>query len=359
MLRRMFLLPVLWLVLWLAPGPKNAVDINWKRWYSNPNRHDGVPRYRSVTNVTGALPKMALLHWAANTVARYAVDHKEAWTGLPEEDQYDLLRKRPWDTRDRAGAKGTTVHAVAHNLALGRSYEVEALLEPWVHAIKRFWEDYRPRVKMAETTGYSERTLTAGTIDLLCTLEKAPELGTVLLDWKTSRGIYGDMAVQIVGGYALGFEYTLDGADKEKEWKPPDTCAVVHLQQTGYDFHVIPMDKVFRRAFLGCLEIRKWEDEGPPIGEPYVLKQDPSEPTWDKVPGKDEIAHLKARLSLLDADQRLALMAEADSLGITTIVPKMMVDDVDRILGLTERYPITEARAEEIRSRPAASRPMP
>ena len=356
-LGRLLIAPALFLILRLMPGPKYAVSINGSRRYWHPNRHDRSYIYRSVTTVTGALPKPALLAWAANTVARYAVTNLNAWTGLPLEDQYDLLRRSPWQTRDRAAARGTTVHSVADNLMQGKSYEVEAILEPWIHALIRFIEDARPRLIRSETTGYNEKTLTAGTFDLLCKLDNAPELGIVLLDWKTSKGVYEDQAVQMVGGYALGFEYYLDDDDKEVEWKPPDTCAIVHLSQDGYTFQVCPLDKVYRRAFLACLEIRKWEEEGGKIQPPYAFRRK-DEPTWDRVPTNDDLAHLKARLSLLDDAQRLELMTEVDAAGITTVPKRMTTEDLDRVLGFLQRYPVTEAKSEEIKSR-RVSRPMP
>lgn len=337
--------------------PKYAVDINGTRRYWHPRRHEGAYAYRSVTTITGALPKMGLLYWAANEVAAYAMKNLDAWTGLPLEDQYDLLRKAPWRNRDRAGARGTTVHAVADNIMSGKSYEVEALIEPWIHALNRFVTEARPQPLMTEVTGYSEKTLTAGTFDLLCTLDAAPELGRVLIDWKTSKGVYEDMAVQVVGGYGLGFEYILDGNDQEVEWQPPDTCMIVHLEQNGYTARPIPMDRIYRRAFLACLEIRKWEDEGPKIGEPYAFKPE-SEPEPNKAPSEDELAHLRARLTLLDSDQRLELMAEVDAAGITTTIKAMTVDDLDRVLGFMNRYQITDATKAEIRSRKLA-RPMP
>jgi hypothetical protein len=336
--------------------PKYAVDINGSRRYWHPNRHDKAPAYMSVTNVTGALPKMGLLYWAANTVARYAVTHLDAWTGLPLEDQYDLLRKVPWNTRDRAGAKGSTVHAVAEAMMKGKSYEVEAIIEPWLQSLKRFYEDAQPRLIMSEVTGYSEKTMTAGTFDLLCKLQNAPELGRVLLDWKTSKGVYEDMGVQLVGGYALGFEYVLDEKDQEVEWKPPDTCMIVHLQQDGYSARPVPIDRAYRRAFLGALEIRKFEDGTPGIGQPYSFQREGETP-FSSIPTNAELAHLRSRLGLLTNEQKLELMAELDNAGITTVIKRMTVDDVDRTLGFLKRYDITEQVKTEVRSR--ALRPMP
>lgn len=336
--------------------PKYAVNINGSRRYWHPRRHDQAPAYMSVTNVTGALPKMGLLYWAANEVAKYSVTHLDAWTKLPMEDQYDLLRKVPWNNRDRAGARGTTIHAVADNIMQGKSYEVEAVIEPWLQALKRFMSDAQPRRIMTEVTGYSEKTMTAGTFDLLCKLNNAPELGLCLIDWKTSKGVYEDMGVQLVGGYALGFEYVLDAEDKEVEWKQPDTCLIVHLTQDGYTARPVPIDRAYRRAFLGALEIRKFEDGTPGIKDPYSFQRE-GEPPFSTIPTNHELNHLKARLSLLTDEQKLELMTELDGAGITTVIKRMTVDDLDRTLGFLKRFDITEPVKDEVRKRNL--RPMP
>jgi hypothetical protein len=209
---------------------------------------------------------------------------------------------------------------------------------------------------MSEVTGYSEKTMTAGTFDLLCKLQNAPELGIVLLDWKTSKGVYEDMGVQLVGGYALGFEYVLDEKDQEVEWKPPDTCLIVHLEQDGYSARPVPMDRAYRRAFLGALEIRKFEDGTPGIGQPYSFQRGGETP-FSAIPTNAELAHLRSRLGLLTNEQKLELMSELDNAGITTVIKRMTVDDVDRTLGFLKRYEITEQVKTEVRSR--ALRPMP
>jgi hypothetical protein len=210
---------------------------------------------------------------------------------------------------------------------------------------------------MTEVTGYSEKTMTAGTFDLLCKLKNAPELGNVLLDWKTSKGVYEDMGVQLVGGYALGFEYVLDPDDQELEWKPPDTCLIVHLAQDGYSARPVPIDRAYRRAFLGALEIRKFEDGTPGIGNALSFQRE-DEPPFSTIPTNAELNHLRERLKLLTHEQQLELMTELDAAGITTIPKRMSVDDLDRALGFLKRYEITAEMKAEIQSR-RPSRPMP
>jgi hypothetical protein len=339
------------------------------RRYQNPNRHEGEFVYRSVTNVTGALPKTALLNWYAVATAQEAVEQLVRWGGKPAfeaiaelaelaarpaSETVTWLQGAPARTRDRGAARGSTVHAVIDNMLQGRSYEVEATVEPWIESVMGFVQDARPQPERTETSIYDERTRCAGTFDFLGRLAAAPELGRVLIDWKTSKGIYPDQAVQLVGGYMLGAEYILDDNGQESEWQEPDTALIVHFTQTGYAIRRVPKDRVLRRAFLGALEIRKWEEDGPAIEAPYQLRLDVGGPAAT-VPSASEIAHVKSRLRALAHEQQLAVSAQCAELGIPTRTDKMTVTDVDRVLGLISLY---EMGKEEPQPR-RASRPMP
>jgi hypothetical protein len=333
--------------------PKFAADVKEGRMrdsvrrYRNPNRHDNGYVYRSVTNVTGALPKPALIAWAAKLTAETAVEQQQAWSNMPAMEAVEWLKKAPYRNRDRAAARGTTIHAVIDNMLQGRSYEVESLVEPWVAAAMKFVQEARPRAERTETSVYDERTLCAGTFDFLGRLDSAPELGRVLIDWKTGKGIYEDMAVQLVGGYLLGSEYILDDDAHEIEWREPDTALLVHFTQDGYTIRQVPKDRQLRRAFLGALEIRKWEDEGQQISEPYQLRLDLDGPAFANTPTDAELQHVRSRLQSLNTDQQLALSAQCVELGITTKLKQMTAADVDRLLSLIKLYEMGEPVADE------------
>jgi hypothetical protein len=306
--------------------------VNAVRRYRNPNRHDNQYIYRSVTNVTGALPKPALVAWAAKLTAETAVEQLESWRNMPAMEAVDWLKGTPWRTRDRAAARGTTVHAVVDNMINGLTYEVESLTEPWIMAATKFVQEARPRPERTETSVYDERSYTAGTFDFLGRLDAAPELGRVLIDWKTGKGIYADMAVQLVGGYALGAQYILDDDGNEIEWRRPDAALLVHLTQDGYAIRRVPMEQQLRRAFLGALEIRRWEDEGPGVEQPYQLRLDVDGGHFSTIPTEAELAHLRSCLQQLSHEQQLTLSARCTERGIPTKRSQMTVDHVDVLL---------------------------
>ena len=67
--------------------------------------------YRRVTTLLNGIPKPQLVPWAAKSVAEYAVEHKDEWSGLPKADAIKLLKQSPYSKRDAAGDRGSAIHA--------------------------------------------------------------------------------------------------------------------------------------------------------------------------------------------------------------------------------------------------------
>jgi hypothetical protein len=352
--------------------PKWAADFQEGRMrfpvrrYKNPNRHDGQYVYRSVTNVTGALPKVALLNWYSKTTAETAVHQRDVWQKMDtEEEQIDWLKHSPDRNRDRAAGQGSGVHSVIENMLQGKTYDMEADIDrqrsitPWLPGVVQFYHDARPRKARTETSVYDERTFCAGTFDFLGRLDSAPELGLCLIDWKTGKGIYEDMAVQLVGGYVLGTQYILNDEGEEIEWREPDTAMLVHFTHKGYDIHIVPKDKQLRRAFLGALEIRKWEEQPDVIEKPYQLRLDLDGPQFSHMPSTSELDHLRSRLKQLDHVKQLQLSTHAHDLGIETNIKRMTVSDYDKLLGLLSLYESGEQADDKPSTPRRPRRPMP
>jgi hypothetical protein len=339
-------------------SPRLAADIDWVRWYRHPTKHQGGYVYISVTNATGSLPKPALLRWASKETAIFAVEQLQAWQHMPAMEAVDWLKGAPWRTRDRAASRGTTIHAVVENILHGRDYDVEVEAEPWIGSVQRFIKDARPKPEHTEATGFNDKHLFAGTFDFIGRLEAAPELGRCLLDWKTSRGVYADMGVQLAA-YTM-FEYLVGDDDREMPFRPPDTAAIVHFTPDGYTLRKVPLDPLYRRAFIACLEIRRWEQKAPPIDEPYQMRLDLEGPALGNLPTNAELDHLRSRVRALDYQQQLQLMEQALTMSLPTKFSNLSVQDYDRLLGLVGLFEMGKATDDqEPKPRRRASRPMP
>lgn len=144
----------------------------------------------SVTTVIDqALKKDQLENWKMQQVYRSVLRD-------PQISEREALQA-PWKAADSAKSTGSTVHSLIE------SYRVsQALAEPSVPEFKLFadafyqWiKDYKVRVVENEKTVFSHRFGYAGTLDMLCTFGDDP--GLVLVDFKTSKGIYPQVFLQL------------------------------------------------------------------------------------------------------------------------------------------------------------------
>lgn len=201
---------------------------------------DGKP-VPGVTTILGkGLPKPGLPYWAANTVAQYAVDHRDA--------DYHELRRSPWAERDQAAVRGTTVHAYAEQLAHGEDVEVPAELAGYVQGAVDILDEYEVEPLYAEARLASREHWYAGTADLFAHVGDE----TWLLDWKTSKGVHGDYFLQLAA-YASA-DFLLDG-ETEVPIPDVDRIAVVHLTPSGATLYRGPAIDAAMEAFLAVKNV--------------------------------------------------------------------------------------------------------
>lgn len=210
--------------------------------------------YRRVTTFCGGIPKPWLGSWAAKTVAEFAVDHKEQWENLGKKDAVKLLKGSPWSKRDDAGDRGSAVHAAAEHVARGEPVPVGTLTtddeRECAFAVRDFLREMDPKILGVEVTVFSPSHGYAGTFDLYCEADGL----RWLLDWKTSKSVYAEHAVQLAAyynaEYAAARKKPVPGVDEKwtatrKEWGPDliDRMGVVHVQPGTAKLHPVRYDE--------------------------------------------------------------------------------------------------------------------
>ena len=184
-------------------SPKLATTTTKGRMYTHPTTGASFP---SVTTVLGVVGKGdALKHWAAGEVAKYAVKMKDTWLALDDQAAVDLLKREPLRSVDRAASRGTDVHAIAEAYARTGTLPVWAdEIGGYVEALRAFFADHQPIPVFIEQTVFNTAIGYAGSFDMIC---KLPLLGDelVILDYKTSKAIYPEVAAQLAA-YANGEE---------------------------------------------------------------------------------------------------------------------------------------------------------
>jgi hypothetical protein len=101
-------------------GPVRRVETARGHYYVDASRR----RVPGVTSITGALPKDALITWAANVTAAYAIDHWDALAALSLSERLRRLQGARYEDRDKAAHRGTEVHLLGQRLVTGEEVEV-------------------------------------------------------------------------------------------------------------------------------------------------------------------------------------------------------------------------------------------
>jgi hypothetical protein len=200
-----------------------------------------------TTILSEGLPKPALINWAGNTTAAYAVDNWETLQDLKPSERLERLKKARYEDRDTAAKRGTEVHELASRLMIGETITVPDELRGHVEAYARFLDDWEPTPILVESTVVSYHHGYAGTLDMIYQLESGE---VVLADIKTTRsGIYGETALQLAAYRYADCVLTEDG---ERPMIEVDSCAAIWVRADGYSVFPVKADsgafKDFRRV---------------------------------------------------------------------------------------------------------------
>jgi len=212
-------------------------------------------RVPGVTTIIGdGVPKPALINWAANATAEYAVDHWEELGVLGPAARLKRLQGARYEVKDAAARRGTEVHKAGERLLAGESVKVAEELAGHVESYARFLDEFEVEAVNVEFSCVSYRWGYAGTADLDASLT-LPEHGRVrmLLDAKTTRsGIFGETALQLAG-YRYADVLIVDGAEVE----PPkfDFCGAIHIRGDGYDLIPVEAGPKQYKDFLHAMKV--------------------------------------------------------------------------------------------------------
>jgi len=185
-----------------------------------------------VTTILGkGIAKPFLVDWAAREVAKFAADNLEILNALDDTDaRYDLLKTAHNRHRDKTAVRGTDIHAIAEELLHGREAEIPEHLAGYVEGYVRFLDQWQPTPVITERPCASRANWYAGTPDAIVTL---PDGERLLMDWKTGKNVYGEVALQLAAYRNAEFYVDEDGT--EQPMPEVDGLAVVHVTPTGTD----------------------------------------------------------------------------------------------------------------------------
>lgn len=208
-----------------------------------------------TTLLSKGLPKPALVNWAARTAAEYAVDNWDELSTAPISERLEQIRNAPNASKNAAALRGTKLHDAAQQLQEQGVVDVDPEQLPLVESYLKFCQDWDLRAEHVESAVYNVTHGYAGTLDLIATLCDGRRW---LLDLKTSKGVYGDMALQQA---AYRFAEFLDDDDTGHIRMPHvDAVGIVHVRADGADLVPLTAGKEEFRAFLYVAQVAATSD---------------------------------------------------------------------------------------------------
>lgn len=228
-------------------------------------------RVPGVTTIQDkGLPKPALIKWAGDATAEYAIDKWDELAALPPAQRLKRLKGARYEQKDAAARRGTEVHRAAEQLLAGKSVQVPDEIADHVESYARFLDEFKVEPVHIEFSCVSYRWSYAGTGDL-CAYLTLPGRGRVLTldDLKTSRsGIFGDSALQLAG-YRFADKWVVDG----EEIDPPEVefCFGIHARGDGYDLVPVEAGEQEFKDFLYAMRVGQFVERSRDlVGAPII-----------------------------------------------------------------------------------------
>lgn len=265
-------------------------DNGRNHWYIDEETGD---RISGVTTINGdGLPKKALINWAANATADYAVDHWDELSELAPSARLKKLQGGRYESRDEAANRGTQVHKMGERLINNESVVVPDYLRGYVDSYVRFLDEFQLRARYVEALVYSESHRYVGTLDIFgdILLPDMPEYDHLprdengfvcncLIDAKTNRsGIFGETALQLAGYRFAQFMQT-DPKDPDTAFEMPEVTwtGALWIRPNGYQLVPVVADEEQHRAFLYVQQVGQWDKTsrdlvGAPIEPPTASR---------------------------------------------------------------------------------------
>ena len=210
-----------------------------------------------TTILSKGLPKPALVNWAARTAAEYAVDNWDMLNDLPISERLESIRRAPDNTKNAAALRGTKLHEAAERLIADGTVDVEPEQVPLVENYARFLRDWDVKPEFVESSVYSVTHGYAGTLDLIARLGDGRRW---LLDIKTSKGVFGDMALQLAAYRHCEFLHDDDTDGADIAMPQVDAVGIIHVRADDYDLVPLTAGPAEFRSFLYIAQVAATAD---------------------------------------------------------------------------------------------------
>lgn len=244
-----------------------TVKSNGARLYYNEDTP--AVRYPSVTSIVGMLPKPFLQRWAANMAADIAVDCLPLLQDLAARDsdgarQYIAGAAYRY-TRERARI-GSDAHDLFERMIRG---ENPANVHPDMRHYQRHFADFldtvQPELIRAEDVAWSDTHKYAGSFDGILRVrlnedgrpDPTGDPVTVIADWKTSKSVHADVALQMAAYANADVVISPDG--RREPMPALDGAVILHVTPEQWTLKAVRADDDVFAYFLTLRNVYDWD----------------------------------------------------------------------------------------------------
>lgn len=250
----------------IAAATSNVAQVGLARNEKHEYFLDGRGPITSVTTILKIVDKSGpLIGWAKRVTAEAALRHAADLPKWVEDFGGDgavgMLTKATNVIRDKAANAGSEIHTFAEAIVRGQEVAVPEELQPFVSSFLKWRADFEPEFLAAEEMVYSRHGY-AGTLDAIVRI--AGEVW--LLDYKTSKGVYEETALQLAAYGAADF-IGRPGDPNRYAIPAIDQYGVVHIRPEGAELVPYDVTGAFE-AFLAAKRVHDWRARGSIVGQP-------------------------------------------------------------------------------------------
>lgn len=200
---------------------------------------------------TAGRDKSWALAFAAALASKYELNTTAALDPAVLAAMAEAASKQPDKVKEAAADIGSQVHAAIEGIIKGEEPVVPARIKMPVDEFRTWFAGTKTKVVAQELAVGSVKHLFGGRLDGLGLREIGGRWRWGIADWKTSAGIYPEMALQVAGGYAIALEEQFPGL--KIEWA--DIIRFAKAEPYGSEAKPVLSMDIARRAFIGALEL--------------------------------------------------------------------------------------------------------
>ena len=203
----------------------------------------------SVTAATGVIDKSgALMGWAVKMMGLYLLDQKLKGNKIITEDLINEAKREYRRLKTEAADIGTEIHEWVSDWILKKNPEMpdNEKVVNGIMAFLKFQKEHKFKWVESERYIFSKKHKYAGILDSIA--KEGNKL--ILVDFKSSNGIYDSMRFQ-VSGYQIAWE--------EETGEKIDERMILRFGKNDGEFEIrrLDNDAKDKKAFLNCLNLKK------------------------------------------------------------------------------------------------------